>query len=187
VSIVHFPFQVLPCLADTPISRTSFVDPSDMLPLADKFQLGLDAVEHARTVLCSTPRQNLQLALEAPEIIFASQLGSDLEGRGTELEIAAELRVVPDLSRAYGLWRERGSARLMNLADWYSVFKMTSVNSTKSGPDAEEQAGQEAQARFAGSLFQLATMGLIRSTKRKADHVAKTVFDLPVVMDPLAE
>lgn len=48
--------------------------------------------------------------------------------------------------------------------------------------ESEEELGTwrlEAQARFIRSLHELDYVGLIKHTGRKADHVMRTVFDVP--------
>lgn len=45
--------------------------------------------------------------------------------------------------------------------------------------DAEEKWKMEVQARFMRALQELDFMGFIKHTGRKADHVMKTIYDIP--------
>lgn len=47
------------------------------------------------------------------------------------------------------------------------------------GEEAEEQWRVEVQARFIRALHELDFVGFIKHTGRKADHVIKTIYDLP--------
>ncbi|KDN40160.1 hypothetical protein K437DRAFT_295902 [Tilletiaria anomala UBC 951] len=243
--------------------------PELLFPLSAIYYTGPSTALYLQRHLQSTPRANIQLALEAPELCFASALerfqasdlkppslsaSLDLTTHYAELNAAATCEILPDVAQMYALWLEVGDARVINLADWYNVFKQTlqqkrhfsrpsaagGGGSEGAGPggaagrgDAEAgdtaidsdtlRAGvendpsvaafhglesiapsrghrprpgrlrqfigdradmaeeREIQARFAMAIYQLASMGFVRGTQRKAEHVAKAIFDLPVL------
>lgn len=45
--------------------------------------------------------------------------------------------------------------------------------------EAEEKWRMEVQARFMRALHELDFMGFVKHTGRKADHVVKTIYDIP--------
>lgn len=105
-----------------------------------------------------------------------------------------------DLSAAHRLFQDAG--KLVNLADWYGSYSVAlpleadvaeasaarkSKKRTKGGapkrkkPAEDELQAKEEQeiqrkARFVRSVSELAWLGLIFPTKRKAEHVGKLVF-----------
>ncbi|PWN42835.1 hypothetical protein IE81DRAFT_109667 [Ceraceosorus guamensis] len=114
---------------------------------------------------------------------------------------------MPDVCVAYSLYRDSG--RMINLADWYDAFTQQvslpisssratfadDQQSSRKRPSpasaggengqTEGPAGMEArpedldQVRFACAVNELASLGLLRRTRRKAEHVLKTIWDLP--------
>ena len=53
------------------------------------------------------------------------------------------------------------------------------VEMDESGEEAEEKWRMEVQARFMRALHELDFMGFVKHTGRKADHVMKTIYDIP--------
>lgn len=185
-----------------------------------------------------SPRTDLQLALEIPELPLAANLdrfvahkgpSSDpqetrlIEGARCALMQSASARIQPDVAVAYQLLMEQ--PRLASLADWWGVFAQRVPSPTPEGvwtsqptpsepthalqtedpnltvqhsegeggrqldeenPPWEEEyvdllAQQQAvQARFASALTALHDMGLVTAGARRAEHVARTVFDAPL-------
>lgn len=99
-----------------------------------------------------------------------------------------------DLCSVYKLGADAG--KLVNLADWHGAFELSArkaAEETRSAKRAKtvsaRHAGQdggnsEAQvpldlqidARFLAGVADLAFLGFVQSTKRKAEHVARIVF-----------
>lgn len=71
----------------------------------------------------------------------------------------------PDVCILYKMYIECG--KMINLYDWYNGFKMV-ISETKD---------EEAYPRFCQALSELKFAGFIKSTKRKVDHVLRTVMD----------
>lgn len=109
---------------------------------------------------------------------------------------------MPDTSILFQRYLESG--RMINVFDWFESFMialeaqkqhdraapeaLTRTPARRKGKqrqmeeDGEEQLEKwrlEAQARFIRSLHELDYVGLIKHTGRKADHVMRTVFDIP--------
>lgn len=91
---------------------------------------------------------------------------------------------------------------MINVYDWFESFavvldsqrqRRTRVEEPKTprkgkgkakvvveeGEEAEEEWKVEVQARFIRALHELDFMGFLKHTGRKADHVVKTVYDIP--------
>ena len=242
-----------------------------LFPLASVFQTDASSTASVERQMCPAPRLSLQLALEAPELCFASGLAmlNEFESEQFAVEVprseigaaaadlanlksAAVVGVLPDLSRLFDSYQEVGTSRIINLFDWYGVFRVGIVrarrvaertnggegaaesdalhvgakvngdqggrtlrrrksdeqpsnnNGSSSQPngdrggdglvdsgddlffadEAEDLAPEderELRIRFSVALFQMAAMGLIRSTGKKPEHVAKVLFDIPVI------
>ncbi|KAH9000613.1 origin recognition complex subunit 3 N-terminus-domain-containing protein [Lactarius hatsudake] len=92
---------------------------------------------------------------------------------------------LPDASILFRRYLEAG--RMINVYDWYDSFSQA-IESQRShlsrgggegsGAD-EEEWKMHVQARFMRALHTLDLIGLIKHTGRKADHVMRTVFDMP--------
>ncbi|KAH9015607.1 origin recognition complex subunit 3 N-terminus-domain-containing protein [Lactarius pseudohatsudake] len=92
---------------------------------------------------------------------------------------------LPDASIVFRRYLEAG--RMINVYDWYDSFSQA-IESQRShlsrgggegsGAD-EEEWKMHVQARFMRALHTLDLIGLIKHTGRKADHVMRTVFDMP--------
>ncbi|KAH9169541.1 origin recognition complex subunit 3 N-terminus-domain-containing protein [Lactarius sanguifluus] len=92
---------------------------------------------------------------------------------------------LPDASILFRRYLEAG--RMINVYDWYDSFSQA-IESQRShlsrGGDEgsgvdEEEWKMHVQARFMRALHTLDLIGLIKHTGRKADHVMRTVFDMP--------
>jgi len=86
-------------------------------------------------------------------------------------------------------------ARVINVYDWYVAFKMgldaqraervkgkgkvgEVVDDGDDDDDGEEAWQREVQARFWRALHELDYLGFVQHTKRKAEHVVRTVLDV---------
>jgi len=79
-------------------------------------------------------------------------------------------------------------AKTINVHDWYVAFKVGldaqrakrnagGVVHDDDDDDGDEEAWQrEVQARFWSALHELDYLGFVQHTKRKAEHVVRTVF-----------
>ncbi|KAI0267313.1 origin recognition complex subunit 3 N-terminus-domain-containing protein [Gloeopeniophorella convolvens] len=92
---------------------------------------------------------------------------------------------LPDTSILFRRYLEAG--RMINVYDWYESFSQV-IESQRShlGPEEVENGAQDeeewkmhVQARFVRALHTLDLLGFIKHTGRKADHVMRTVFDMP--------
>jgi origin recognition complex subunit 3 len=93
---------------------------------------------------------------------------------------------LPDASILFRRYLEAG--RMINVYDWYESFSQV-IESQRSHLVAGESDGQmtedeeewkmHVQARFVRALHTLDFIGFIKHTGRKADHVMRTVYDLP--------
>ncbi|KAI9464079.1 origin recognition complex subunit 3 N-terminus-domain-containing protein [Lactarius psammicola] len=92
---------------------------------------------------------------------------------------------LPDASILFRRYLEAG--RMINVYDWYDSFSQAiesqrghlSQDRGESGGGDEEEWKMHVQARFMRALHTLDLIGLIKHTGRKADHVMRTVFDMP--------
>lgn len=109
---------------------------------------------------------------------------------------------LPDTSLLFNLYLQSG--RLLNVYDWFEAFAASlggeirheARRSTKGrkrvrqhdddddmegangSPEYIEERKMEVQARFLRSMHELDMLGLLRQTKRKADHVLRTVLEV---------
>ena len=77
---------------------------------------------------------------------------------------------------------------MVNVYDWYESFSQV-IEAQRShlapAADEGERDGQEeewkmhVQARFVRALHTLDLIGLVKHTGRKAEHVMRTVYDMP--------
>ncbi|KAH9942072.1 hypothetical protein B0H21DRAFT_751611 [Amylocystis lapponica] len=108
--------------------------------------------------------------------------------------------VLPDTSILFQRYTEAG--RMINVYDWFEAFALELEGQRRREPvdardngkgkerahegedeeedeEEEERWKEEVQARFIRALHELDFMGFVKHTGRKADHVMRTVFDLP--------
>ena len=98
---------------------------------------------------------------------------------------------LPDTSILFRRYLEAG--RMINVYDWYESFSQV-IESQRShlapadgeegdgrGGDGEDEEGwkMHVQARFVRALHTLDFVGLVKHTGRKAEHVMRTVYDVP--------
>jgi origin recognition complex subunit 3 len=94
---------------------------------------------------------------------------------------------LPDASILFRRYLEAG--RMINVYDWYESFSQV-IESQRShlAPPAEENGHVDeeeeewkmhVQARFVRALHTLDYVGLVKHTGRKAEHVMRTVYDVP--------
>jgi origin recognition complex subunit 3 len=96
---------------------------------------------------------------------------------------------LPDASILFRRYLEAG--RMINVYDWYESFSQV-IESQRSHlaptdggesnghvDEDEEEWKMHVQARFVRALHTLDYVGLVKHTGRKAEHVMRTVFDVP--------
>ena len=97
---------------------------------------------------------------------------------------------LPDVSILFRRYLEAG--RMINVYDWYESFSQV-IESQRShlapatdggengaqGDEEEEEWKMHVQARFMRALHTLNFVGLVKHTGRKAEHVMRTVYDVP--------
>lgn len=115
-----------------------------------------------------------------------------------------DLWELPDTSILFRRYLDSG--KMINVYDWFESFALvleeqkrraeTSGKRRRGGDrkgkgkqredveqdvseDDEEERKLEVQARFIRALHELDHLGFIKHTGRKADHVVRTVFDIP--------
>jgi origin recognition complex subunit 3 len=98
---------------------------------------------------------------------------------------------LPDTSILFRRYLEAG--RMINVYDWYESFSqvvesqrshLAPADGGENGGHGEEEGDEEGwkmhvQARFVRALHTLDFVGLVKHTGRKADHVMRTVYDVP--------
>lgn len=70
---------------------------------------------------------------------------------------------------------------MVNVYDWFESFQVvleTQLQGVDKG-DGDDRWKMQLQARFMRAIHELELLGLTKPTKRKADHVLRTLFDVP--------
>jgi origin recognition complex subunit 3 len=134
-------------------------------------------------MLNPAPRASIISALLQPQTFLPSS--------GDDSDDAAAQRLpiwkLPDSSILFRRYLEAG--RMINVYDLYESFSQV-IESQRShlARDGSQSNGQTAddeewkmhvQARFVRALHTLDFIGLVKHTGRKADHVMRTVYDMP--------
>ncbi|KAI5289550.1 hypothetical protein KEM54_003687 [Ascosphaera aggregata] len=113
-----------------------------------------------KRVLAPRPRFTVERALSSPVDYLVPQSGMSKRALASSQ---------PAISIAYQLYLESGG--MINVYDWWSTFY--SIIGGKDGELCEER---QAMALFYRALADLKMLGMIKNTKRKADHVAKVTW-----------
>jgi origin recognition complex subunit 3 len=119
-----------------------------------------DSKSPNRDVFIPRPGTSIERALSRPHDYLACTCCSKADG-----EMAGSL---PATAILYHLYIEAGA--LVNVADLWSAFY------TLVGGEEDEEGGldeREALVRFYQALAELKTMGFVKQSKKKADHIAK--------------
>ncbi|KAJ8918404.1 hypothetical protein NQ315_008100 [Exocentrus adspersus] len=82
-------------------------------------------------------------------------------------------RTMPDICIAYKLHLECG--KMINLYDWLQAF-LSIVDPSDTADDGKIRVDPKLQARFTQAVAELEYLGFIKSSKRKADHVARLTW-----------
>ena len=149
-------------------------------PRSAPYALHLASMTHsAAQMLNPAPRASIVSALLQPQSFLSASSNDATPQR-------LPIWKLPDASILFRRYLEAG--RMINVYDWYDSFSQA-VESQRgqlfrdggesgSGAD-EEEWKMHVQARFMRALHTLDLIGLIKHTGRKADHVMRTVFDMP--------
>ncbi|KAI5306353.1 hypothetical protein KEM56_001250 [Ascosphaera pollenicola] len=113
-----------------------------------------------KRVLAPRPRFTIERALSSPFDYLIPQSG---------MSKRAAISSQPAISIAYQLYLESGGT--INVYDWWSTF-YTLIG----GKDGELCEERMAMALFYEALSELKLLGMIKSTKKKVDHVAKIAW-----------
>ncbi|XP_063040175.1 origin recognition complex subunit 3 [Engraulis encrasicolus] len=143
-----------------------YLVPPETQPLSEVCYYGASGV--LRRHLNATPRTSIQTALSNPYCYLQNE---DLKTDGSAVSNAA-----PDICIVYKLHLECG--RLINLFDWLEAY--STVVSAGEGKDPESsdygKVDELKHARFIQAVSELEFLGFVKSTKQKADHVARLTW-----------
>jgi len=131
-------------------------------------------------MLNPTPRATVVSALLQPHTFFPRPRDDPTTER-------LPIWKLPDTSILFRRYLEAG--RMINVYDWYESFSQV-IESQRShlalptgegsrADEDEEEWKMHVQARFVRALHTLDFVGLVKHTGRKADHVMRTVYDMP--------
>lgn len=141
--------------------RTTLINPSDLF-LHEV--LIYDAKSPHREVFTAKPRFAIERALSSPHDYLGCECCSAGEGAGLEA-------LQPATAVLYQLYLESGS--IINTADLWEAF--WTIVGAEGGED-EEGEKERALALFSRSLAELRYMGMIKGSRKKADHLAKLAW-----------
>ncbi|EDQ87339.1 uncharacterized protein MONBRDRAFT_33414 [Monosiga brevicollis MX1] len=164
---------------------------------ADHTENSAITVSNSVTALSQEPLRSClheHLASAGPLLgLSSSSLAAKAASRA--LEAGADLSGLPDLSVVYLLYLESG--KLINLRDWMTAFvaavspasddagqdnmsgdddEPTETAQAAADSEAESERSIQLQVRFARAVGELEFMGLVKNTKRKADHMQRMTW-----------
>ena len=95
-----------------------------------------------------------------------------------------EAKEAEEMAKELGVWDEffgsgKPSSKKGRGKGKQKVVEPEDVEMDEGGEEAEEKWRMEVQARFMRALHELDFMGFVKHTGRKADHVMKTIYDIP--------
>lgn len=127
--------------------------------------LVFDSKASCRDVLGPLPRQAIERALHSPHDYLACECCGGAEGlKATQ----------PATSIVYQLYLESGS--LINVADLWAAFQAITTPERDEDTEESELLRTKNQALFFRALAELKYLGMMRSSRRKADHVTKILW-----------
>jgi len=139
--------------------NTTLVDPQD-LPFHEIFLYDLKSPH--REVFTPRPRHAIERALSSPHDYLDCDCCAPENGEGDEATLSS---TQPAAAMLYQLYLESGS--LINISDLWQAFQAVM------GGEKEEG---ELMALFQRGLAELRYLGLVKSTRKRADHVAKVAW-----------
>ncbi|KAJ7594272.1 hypothetical protein C8J56DRAFT_1044033 [Mycena floridula] len=168
--------------------------PLDALPLAEVWYMG--SSPFPEEYINPSIRASLLSGLLRPQLFI---------DEGTAKPSAADFALweLPDTSILFQRYLDSG--KLINVYDWFESFQVAletqrqqlrDKTSAKGSPrkgkgkkhqevdeEDEEKWKIQVQARFMRALQELDYLGFLKHTGRKAEHVQRTIFDIPDVME----
>lgn len=127
--------------------------------------LVFDSKASCRDVLGPSPRQAIERALSSPHDYLACECCDGTEGlKATQ----------PATSIVYQLYLESGS--LINVADLWAAYQAIVTPEQDEDIQESESLRSESQALFFRALAELKYLGMIRSSRKKADHISKIMW-----------
>ena len=139
--------------------NTSLINPQD-LPFHEVFIYDLKSPH--REVFTPRPRHAIERALTSPHDYLDCDCCAPENGEGDEATLSS---TQPAAAMLYQLYLESGS--LINISDLWQAFQAVM------GGEKEEG---ELMALFQRRLAELRYLGLVKSTRKRADHVAKVAW-----------
>lgn len=115
-----------------------------------------------REVFTPRPRHAIERALAAPHDYLDCDCCAPGAGEGDESTLAA---TQPATAVLYQLYLESGS--LINASDLWQAFQAVM---------GDEKSDEQAMALFQRALAELRYLGLVKTTRKRADHVAKVAW-----------
>ena len=137
----------------------TLIDPQD-LPFHEIFIYDLKSPH--REVFTPRPRHAIERALSSPHDYLDCDCCAPENGEGEEATLSS---TQPAAAMLYQLYLESGS--LINVGDLWQAFQAVM------GGEKEEG---ELMALFQRGLAELRYLGLVKSTRKRADHVAKVAW-----------
>jgi origin recognition complex subunit 3 len=142
--------------------NTTLIDPQD-LPFHEIFIYDLKSPH--REVFTPRPRHAIERALSSPHDYLDCDCCAPENGGEGGNEEATLSSTQPTAAMLYQLYLESGS--LINISDLWQAFQAVM------GGEKEEG---ELMALFQRGLAELRYLGLVKSTRKRADHVAKVAW-----------
>ncbi|XP_065056849.1 origin recognition complex subunit 3-like [Rhopilema esculentum] len=137
-----------------------------LLPLHELFIF--DAKESVMPHINPAPRLSVQNALRDPHFY--------LKCKCCKIDAEDTQETLPDLSIVYKIHLECG--KMINLYDWMQAFVAVVAPSPAGRSNSKKRQAEDEslQARFFQSVSEMQLLGLIKPTKRKADHVQRLTW-----------
>jgi origin recognition complex subunit 3 len=142
--------------------NTTLIDPQD-LPFHEIFLYDLKSPH--REVFTPRPRHAIERALTSPHDYLDCDCCAPENGGDGGDEEATLSSTQPAAAMLYQLYLESGS--LINISDLWQAFQAVT------GGEKDES---ELMALFQRGLAELRYLGLVKSTRKRADHVAKVAW-----------
>ena len=143
--------------------NTTLINPSELFL---NEILSYNSKSTHRGVFMPEPRFAIERALSSPHHYLGCACCSSSEGVGLKAS-------QPAIAIVYQLYLESGS--LINAADLWEAF-WTIVGGEEGTEEEMEKNREEALAQFSQALAELKYMGLVKNSRKKADHLQKLAW-----------
>jgi origin recognition complex subunit 3 len=122
-----------------------------------------------RETFTPRPRQAIERALAAPhDYLDCECCGPDGNGKDGGRDDATLSATQPATAVLYQLYLESGA--LINVHDLWQAFRAVMSSSTSEG---DEESEETMLALFQRALAELRYLGFVKTTRKRADHIAK--------------